>query len=219
MLRVGQWLLLGLTGGIGGLHTCWGLTLICRALLQLLSFSCKLFNLLPSLKKILTHFVDFPLVFFAILFRFSNCFYLRLCLSHPSLHFLHKLSQLSVFFVFLLKHAKDFLVFYLHLLNNHVSLLEFLLDDLKLLRIRESIFWLDDLLELFSKSNAFIHVHLDFNLCFMSPRILYVPLQKFNLVSTSVKLKLLVTYFPFQINHKVVRICLAALWAKLVGSS
>lgn len=163
--------------------------------------------------------MDFPLIFFAILFRFPDCFDLRLCLSHPSLHFLHKLSQLSVFFVLFLKHAKDFLVFYLHLLNNHVSLLEFLLDDLKLLRVCESIFWLDDLLELFSKSNAFIHVHLYLNLCFMSPRILDVPLQKFNLVSTSVKLKLLVTYFPFQINHKVVRICLAALWAKLVGSS
>ena len=64
----------------------------------------------------------------------------------------------------------------LHLANDDIALLKFLLDDLELLWVGEGILAFDDLFELVTEAGTFIDIHLVLHLELLQLRAPYVTL-------------------------------------------
>jgi hypothetical protein len=94
-------------------------------------------------------------------------------------------------------------------LDNHITLLEFLFNNLELLGIRKSVFGFDNFFKVGPETHTLIHITLNLQLCLVGPSVLNVPFQKFDLVAFNLQFKVLVANFPFQINDEVVGICFA----------
>ena len=103
------------------------------------------------------------------------------------LQFPLKLKQealvLASLLFFLGIHYGQLVVLILHVVNQQVLLLEFLLYDFKFFRVCEGIFTLYYFFQLVTQTGALVHVHfhLDFYLCYFSA--LYVPFESFNFVA------------------------------------
>lgn len=112
----------------------------------------------------LTHFVSLFLFILDVSLEALIGLGGSLGLLHATLHVLHQLGQLSILLIFLLEDNRDLSVFLLHLIDYSISLLEFLFNNLELLRISEGIFRADNLFKLVSQPGALFHVNLDFDL-------------------------------------------------------
>lgn len=108
------------------------------------------------------------------------------CLSffHSSFHILYEFGKLAVLFVFLLETDRYFLVFYLHLSDHGITLLEFLFYNLELLRVSKCIFRADDFLELVAQTSALFHVKLDFDFDLLLACASDVALETFDLIDS-----------------------------------
>ena len=108
--------------------------------------------------NLFSHFVDVSLLIFYILFEFDIQLAASLSLFHAAFHLLDKLSQLPIFFVFLLQLASDLPVFSLHLIDHDVTLLELVLNNLQLLWVSERVFAFDNFFQLVTKTSTLFHI-------------------------------------------------------------
>jgi hypothetical protein len=97
------------------------------------------------------------------------------------------LGELAILLVLFLKLSDYLLILNLKLLNDHVTLLEFLLYNFELLRISKCVLGLDDFFEVCTQASALIHVAFNFEFGFMGARVLDVALEKFDLVSLNLQ--------------------------------
>jgi len=116
---------------------------------------------------------------------------------------LHQLGQLAVLVVLLLQGLLQITVLLLHLTDHGITLLEFFFDYFQLLRVREGIFGSDDLFQLVSQSNTFLHVKFDLNFDLLLACAADVPLKSLDFFETLLTLSLQVTDLAFQIYHEV----------------
>ena len=113
-----------------------------------------------------------------------------LSLLELALHVLHELSQLTVLFIAFLQGTCKLRVFLLHLTDDGIALLKLLLNDLKFLRVSESILRSDNFLELVSESSALFHVELDLNFDLLLSCAPDITLECLSFVGSSIRLSL-----------------------------
>lgn len=147
--------------------------------------------------------MSFTLFIFHIAFEALVAFRGSLSFLHTPLHVLYKFGQLTVFFIFFLEGDRHFLIFGLHLANHCISLLEFLFNYLKLLRVSEGILRADNLFELVAQAGTFFHVELDFNLNFLLASTAYITLQCLYFIKTTLVFVLSFLNFSLQIYDQV----------------
>jgi hypothetical protein len=107
--------------------------------------------------------VHLSIFVFELLFRLGIQLACSLSSLHTTLHVLDKLSQLPILFVLLGEGLCNVSILVLHLTDDYITLLELLLDDLKLLGVSKRVLTLDHLFELVAKTGTFIHVQFDFD--------------------------------------------------------
>ena len=145
-------------------------------LLELLNFGFKPFVGLPEVNNLLSQSGNFFFFISGLFFEFLAFFFRGNCLFHASFHLLHELCELAVFFIFLAHFLGNIGILGLHLANDDIALLKFLLDDLELLWVGEGILAFDDLFELVTEAGTFIDIHLVLHLELLQLRAPYVTL-------------------------------------------
>lgn len=156
--------------------------LSCQLWLGICELGRSLLECFLNFYELLSHIVHLPLILFKVLLDFHARPAGLLSFLHPTLHFLNELSKLSILFVFYLQSTDNLVVFLLDLGNNQIPLLEFLLNNFKLLGVSEGILAFDNFLKLLPQPHAFIHIKFDFDFCLMRASVFYVALQQFDLV-------------------------------------
>ena len=144
-----------------------------------------------------------PLIFFVFTLVLVGSFARSLRLFHSSLHFLHQLSQLSIFIILDLDCFVELTLFLVHSCDHLISLLEFLLNNFQLLWVSKGILRFDDLFKLGTKSNALVHVkfYLDFSL--MSLCVLYIPFKQLYFFLPLADFSLKFSDFAFQVSSEM----------------
>lgn len=133
-------------------------------LFELFNCGVETFVGLPEVNYLLSQLSDLSVFISGLFFEFLTFLFGGYCLFHTSLHLLNELSQLSVFFIFLAHLLWNIGVLVLHLADDDVALLEFLLDDFELLWVSEGILAFNNLFKLMPKAGTFVNVHFVFYL-------------------------------------------------------
>ena len=90
-----------------------------------------------------------------------------------------------------------------HLIDDHVLLLELVLNYLKFLRVSERVLALDHFLKLVAETGALVHVHLHLHLDLRDLGTLDVPFETFDLILLQLILILQLFDLSFEVQSQV----------------